>query len=107
VGGVIFILYHLFFPNLSCTHLLHLYGTIFIHVILLYILFVLELFEFFTSYWMYRTPDMSAMHHDTSSDLKVVGNKLKDILEVWMPSDPVEYKYACLFAHSDHVNCFP
>ncbi|KAF1859449.1 hypothetical protein Lal_00010033 [Lupinus albus] len=29
-----------------------------------------------------RTPDMSAMHHDTSSDLKVVGNKLRDILEV-------------------------
>lgn len=25
---------------------------------------------------------MSAMHHDTSADLKVVGNKLKDILEV-------------------------
>ncbi|XP_019448343.1 PREDICTED: hexokinase-1-like isoform X3 [Lupinus angustifolius] len=29
-----------------------------------------------------RTPDMSAMHHDTSSDLKVVGNKLRDILEI-------------------------
>ncbi|TKY60826.1 Hexokinase-1 protein [Spatholobus suberectus] len=29
-----------------------------------------------------RTPDMSAMHHDTTSDLKVVGNKLKDILEI-------------------------
>ncbi|KAI3447043.1 hypothetical protein Pfo_003708 [Paulownia fortunei] len=29
-----------------------------------------------------RTPDMSAMHHDTSSDLKVVGSKLKDILEI-------------------------
>ncbi|OIW09985.1 hypothetical protein TanjilG_32725 [Lupinus angustifolius] len=29
-----------------------------------------------------RTPDMSAMHHDTSPDLKVVGNKLKDILEI-------------------------
>jgi len=25
---------------------------------------------------------MSAMHHDTSPDLKVVGEKLKDILEV-------------------------
>ena len=25
---------------------------------------------------------MSAMHHDTSSDLRVVGDKLKDILEV-------------------------
>lgn len=29
-----------------------------------------------------RTPDMSAMHHDTSSDLKVVGSKLRDILEI-------------------------
>ncbi|GLU09942.1 hypothetical protein SLE2022_267770 [Rubroshorea leprosula] len=29
-----------------------------------------------------RTPDMSAMHHDTTPDLKVVGSKLKDILEV-------------------------
>ncbi|XP_057417478.1 hexokinase-1-like [Lotus japonicus] len=29
-----------------------------------------------------RTPDMSAMHHDTTPDLKVVGNKLKDILEI-------------------------
>lgn len=29
-----------------------------------------------------RTPDMSAMHHDTSPDLKVVGNKLRDILEI-------------------------
>ncbi|KAK3016469.1 hypothetical protein RJ639_007718 [Escallonia herrerae] len=29
-----------------------------------------------------RTPHMSAMHHDTSSDLKVVGTKLKDILEI-------------------------
>lgn len=25
---------------------------------------------------------MSAMHHDISSDLRVVGDKLKDILEV-------------------------
>ncbi|KAL5771120.1 hypothetical protein ACOSP7_015274 [Xanthoceras sorbifolium] len=32
--------------------------------------------------YILRTPDMSAMHHDTSSDLKVVGNKLKDILEI-------------------------
>ena len=31
-----------------------------------------------------RTPDMSAMHHDTSSDLKVVDNKLKNILEVYI-----------------------
>ncbi|PSS01925.1 Hexokinase-1 like [Actinidia chinensis var. chinensis] len=29
-----------------------------------------------------RTPDMSAMHHDTSSDLRVVGSKLKDILDI-------------------------
>ncbi|KAM5547555.1 hypothetical protein ABKV19_001843 [Rosa sericea] len=29
-----------------------------------------------------RTPDMSAMHHDSSPDLKVVGTKLKDILEI-------------------------
>ncbi|KAG1367830.1 hexokinase-2 [Cocos nucifera] len=29
-----------------------------------------------------RTPDMSAMHHDTSSDLRVVGTKLKDILGI-------------------------
>ncbi|PON88533.1 Hexokinase [Trema orientale] len=29
-----------------------------------------------------RTPHMSAMHHDTSSDLKVVGDKLRDILEI-------------------------
>ncbi|XP_061371252.1 hexokinase-1-like [Gastrolobium bilobum] len=29
-----------------------------------------------------KTPDMSAMHHDTSSDLKVVGNKLRDTLEI-------------------------
>ncbi|KAF7142737.1 hypothetical protein RHSIM_Rhsim05G0028700 [Rhododendron simsii] len=29
-----------------------------------------------------RTPDTSAMHHDTSSDLKVVGSKLKNILEI-------------------------
>ncbi|CDP03252.1 unnamed protein product [Coffea canephora] len=28
-----------------------------------------------------RTPEMSAIHHDTSCDLKVVGAKLKDILE--------------------------
>ncbi|KAL9443654.1 hypothetical protein AB3S75_016928 [Citrus x aurantiifolia] len=29
-----------------------------------------------------RTPHMSAMHHDTSPDLRVVGKKLKDILEI-------------------------
>ncbi|KAF4398087.1 hypothetical protein G4B88_022289 [Cannabis sativa] len=29
-----------------------------------------------------RTPHMSAMHHDTSPDLKVVAEKLRDILEI-------------------------
>ncbi|XAR53392.1 Hexokinase [Bertholletia excelsa] len=29
-----------------------------------------------------RTTDMSAMHHDTSADLGVVGSKLRDVLEV-------------------------
>ncbi|KAL8458390.1 hypothetical protein ACS0TY_036054 [Phlomoides rotata] len=29
-----------------------------------------------------RTPVMSAMHHDSSSDLRVVSSKLKDILEI-------------------------
>ncbi|KAM1727278.1 hypothetical protein ACFX12_017939 [Malus domestica] len=29
-----------------------------------------------------RTPEMSAIHHDSSPDLKVVGSKLKDILEI-------------------------
>ncbi|KAL4339576.1 hypothetical protein GQ457_08G000450 [Hibiscus cannabinus] len=29
-----------------------------------------------------RTPHMSAMHHDTSPDLKIVATKLKDILEI-------------------------
>ncbi|KAJ8444477.1 hypothetical protein Cgig2_024041 [Carnegiea gigantea] len=29
-----------------------------------------------------RTPDMSAMHHDTSPDLKVVATKLKDVLGI-------------------------
>ncbi|CAO2841852.1 unnamed protein product [Amaranthus hypochondriacus] len=29
-----------------------------------------------------RTPDMSAMHHDTSPDLKVVASKLKDVLGI-------------------------
>lgn len=31
---------------------------------------------------MCRTPDMSAMHHDSSADLNVVKTKLKEILEV-------------------------
>ncbi|CAM8987565.1 unnamed protein product [Rhodiola kirilowii] len=29
-----------------------------------------------------RTPDMSAMHHDTTPDLKVVAKKLRDMLEI-------------------------
>ncbi|WJX54206.1 hexokinase A [Trifolium repens] len=29
-----------------------------------------------------RTPEMSSMHHDTTPDLKEVGNKLRDILEI-------------------------
>ncbi|KAK7294267.1 hypothetical protein RJT34_17154 [Clitoria ternatea] len=29
-----------------------------------------------------RTPDMSAMHHDSSADLNVVGSKLKNIFEI-------------------------
>nr|GEU65761.1 hexokinase-1-like [Tanacetum cinerariifolium] len=29
-----------------------------------------------------RTPEMSAMHHDTSPDLNVVGKKLKDVLQI-------------------------
>ncbi|XP_026397253.1 hexokinase-1-like [Papaver somniferum] len=29
-----------------------------------------------------RTPEMSAMHHDTSTDLRVVGSKLKDIFGI-------------------------
>ncbi|KAL2338022.1 hypothetical protein Fmac_012468 [Flemingia macrophylla] len=32
--------------------------------------------------FMLRTPDMSAMHHDSSADLNVVGSKLKNILEI-------------------------
>lgn len=35
---------------------------------------------------------MSAMHHDTSPDLKVVGSKLKDILEVRPPRKSVTSK---------------
>ncbi|KAJ6407096.1 hypothetical protein OIU84_010581 [Salix udensis] len=39
-----------------------------------------------------RTPNMSAMHHDTSSDLRVVGSKLKDILEI--PSTSLKMRKA-------------
>ncbi|KAE9464502.1 hypothetical protein C3L33_03598, partial [Rhododendron williamsianum] len=31
--------------------------------------------------FMLKTPVMSAMHHDTSSDLRVVGSKLRDVFE--------------------------
>ncbi|KAM0034675.1 putative hexokinase [Helianthus debilis subsp. tardiflorus] len=34
------------------------------------------------THFILRTPEMSAMHHDTSPDLNVVGEKLKDILEI-------------------------
>ncbi|RDY00025.1 Hexokinase-1, partial [Mucuna pruriens] len=33
-------------------------------------------------HWMCRTPDMSAIHHDSSADLNVVGSKLKNIFEI-------------------------
>ncbi|XP_058206690.1 hexokinase-1-like [Rhododendron vialii] len=32
--------------------------------------------------FMLKTPVMSAMHHDTSSDLRVVGSKLRDVFEI-------------------------
>ncbi|KAK9705910.1 hypothetical protein RND81_07G091400 [Saponaria officinalis] len=35
-----------------------------------------------TTPFILRTPDMSAMHHDTSPDLKVVASKLKDVLGI-------------------------
>lgn len=38
-----------------------------------------------------RTPDMSAMHHDSSHDLKVLGSKLKDIVGVADTSLEVRY----------------
>ncbi|KAL9399488.1 hypothetical protein Peur_008449 [Populus x canadensis] len=38
------------------------------------------------------TPHMSAMHHDASSDLRVVGSKLKDILEI--PSTSLKMRKA-------------
>ncbi|KAG2600599.1 hexokinase-6-like isoform X1 [Panicum virgatum] len=41
-----------------------------------------------------RTPDMSAMHHDTSHDLKHLGAKLKDILGV--PDTSLEARYITL-----------
>jgi hypothetical protein len=41
---------------------------------------------------------MSAMHHDESSDLRVVGSKLKDILEVLC------FAYCvCLLYHSIYL----
>uniref|UniRef100_A0A0A9CJY5 Phosphotransferase n=1 Tax=Arundo donax TaxID=35708 RepID=A0A0A9CJY5_ARUDO len=41
-----------------------------------------------------RTPDMSAMHHDTTHDLKHLGAKLKDILGV--PDTSLEARYITL-----------
>ncbi|KAM3405466.1 hypothetical protein ACQJBY_008133 [Aegilops geniculata] len=38
-----------------------------------------------------RTPDMSAMHHDASHDLKILGSKLKDIVGVADTSLEVRY----------------
>ncbi|AQK87814.1 hexokinase2 [Zea mays] len=38
-----------------------------------------------------RTPDMSAMHHDSSHDLKTLGSKLKDIVGVADTSLEVRY----------------
>ncbi|MED6194970.1 hexokinase A [Stylosanthes scabra] len=32
--------------------------------------------------FIFKTPDMSAIHHDTSSDLEVVGDKLRDVLKI-------------------------
>lgn len=40
-----------------------------------------------------RTPNMSAMYSDTSPDLKVVGSKLKDILEVRISSYMIHTTY--------------
>ncbi|XP_028795449.1 hexokinase-1-like [Neltuma alba] len=37
-----------------------------------------------------RTPDMSAMHHDTTSDLNVVGNTLKNVFEI--PDNSLEVR---------------
>ncbi|KAJ1263720.1 hypothetical protein BS78_09G207600 [Paspalum vaginatum] len=38
-----------------------------------------------------RTPDMSAMHHDSSHDLKILGSKLKDIVGIADTSLEVRY----------------
>nr|QXR02139.1 HXK5a [Phyllostachys edulis] len=38
-----------------------------------------------------RTPDMSAMHHDSSHDLKILGAKLKDVVGV--PNTSLEVRY--------------
>lgn len=41
---------------------------------------------------------MAAMHHDESADLKVVGNKLKDILEVLRSTTQVKHHYSLKFS---------
>ena len=51
VGGI-FTPYHLCSPHLSCTHL-HLRGTILILIFWPFILFVLELSEFFVSFFLW------------------------------------------------------
>lgn len=51
---------------------------------------------------------MSAMHHDTSSDLKVVGDKLRDILEVFLlPSSFFfSYKVGRVSNYVTYLHCF-
>jgi hypothetical protein len=44
---------------------------------------------------------MSAMHHDTSSDLKVVDNKLKNILEVY-----INFTLLCSFNQLSNLVAF-
>lgn len=44
---------------------------------------------------------MSAMHHDTSSDLKVVNNKLKNILEVY-----INFTLLCSFNQLSNLVAF-
>lgn len=52
---------------------------------------------------------MSAMHHDTSSDLSLVGSKLKDILEVCIYFDKQILKlkpFEEMQILNDHKPCF-
>jgi len=44
--------------------------------------------------------DMSAMHHDSSADLNVVGSKLKNILEVYKVWIKIfQQPFFCLYTH--------